>query len=87
MYLMMSAGWTLDKALDAVVAVRPTQCVNDGFMAQLQALDVAGCDVEAAKELLTKDERGYWALAEGVVPKSRLPSHDAASFFRRAETT
>lgn len=87
MYLMMSSGWSLDKALDAIIAARPTQCVNDGFMAQLQALDVAGCDIEAAKELLTKDGQGYWTLAEGVVPKSGLPKREASSFFRRAETT
>lgn len=86
-YLMLALGWELQAALDAITAVRPSQCINSGFMAQLEALELAGGDFAAARKLLRKGETS-WELIPSVAGSVARPlKHNQSMVLRRIETT
>ena len=87
-YLMLALGWELQAALDAITAVRPSQCINSGFMAQLEALELAGGDFAAARKLLRKGETS-WELIPSVAGSVARPTvkRNQSMVLRRIETT
>jgi len=54
-FLMSSRGWTLEQALDVVVAARPVAAVNRGFDRQLRAYMETNYDVYAAQQVLLRN--------------------------------
>lgn len=54
-FLMSSRGWTLEQAMDVVVAARPVAAVNRGFDRQLRAYMETNYDVYAAQQVLLRN--------------------------------
>lgn len=81
-FLMAQHGLSFTEARALLHKVRPTECINAGFEAQLQALEASRCNIEAARRMLVL-RNGAWAVNRD----SPRESGSRRALFRRMETT